>query len=162
MLEVLVEDRRWADVGLQDLAEQSVRAVLVQQGLDLNADLCVMGCSDARIADLNAEFREKRHATNVLSWPSQERVAEVSGARPPSPSPDPFGEIELGAIDLAYETCAAEAQSAAIPFADHIRHLIVHGVLHLLGYDHINPADGDLMEAIETEILASIGVPNPY
>jgi probable rRNA maturation factor len=69
---------------------------------------------------------------------------------------------ELGDIALAYGTCAAEADVARIPLDHHVSHLIVHGVLHLLGYDHIDDADADLMEALETAILAGMGLPDPH
>ena len=116
-----------------------------------------MGCDDARIAELNAEFREKQTATNVLSWPAQEL------APPQAPTPDPFeDETELGDIALAYETCHREAEEAQLTPQAHITHLIVHGTLHLLGYDHIEDTDAELMEGLEVEILAKLGIPNPY
>jgi probable rRNA maturation factor len=79
----------------------------------------------------------------------------------PAP-PDPEDGPELGDIALAFETCAREAAEAGIPFENHVLHLVVHGTLHLLGYDHVRDADGDLMERTEVEILASLGVPDPY
>ena len=108
-----------------------------------------MGCDDARIAELNGDFRDKPQPTNVLSWPSEERGAAQPGAAPALPTgPDP----ELGDIAIAYETCAREAAEQGKPMADHVTHLIVHAVLHLLGYDHIRDADATLMEATEVEI----------
>ena len=104
------------------------------------------------IAVLNAAFRDKEAATNVLSWPSAER----SPGTPLTDTP------ELGDIAMAYETCVREAEAGGISLEFHTLHLLVHGTLHLLGYDHEEDADADLMEATETAILAKLGVPNPY
>ena len=125
--------------------------------------LCVMGCDDARIAGLNADFRGKPQATNVLSWPTWDLAAEVAGAVPEAPQAGGADDPEsLGDIALAWETCQREAEQAAKPFVDHVSHLIVHGVLHLLGYDHIRDADADLMEGGEVRILATLGISDPY
>lgn len=154
-----IEDQRWATAGLESLAGRAVTATLSHFGLDPDAwDVNILGADDARIAALNTEFRGKQAATNVLSWPSEERGAEVSGRDPSPPSGDP----ELGDIALAFETCKREAAEQRKPPEQHFLHLIVHGVLHLLGYDHVRDADGDLMEAHEIAILAELGVPNPY
>ena len=73
-----------------------------------------------------------------------------------------MGDPDLGDIALGFETCAREADEAGKPLEDHVSHLIVHGLLHLLGYDHQHDSDADLMEATEIAILAKLGVPNPY
>ena len=119
-----------------------------------------VGCpdNDARIAELNSTFRGKSNATNVLSWPSEERGAHIAGTAPEPPSGDP----ELGDIALAFETCQKEAIEQGKSAEQHYLHLIVHGVLHLLGYDHEREGDGDLMESVEIAILAELGVSDPY
>ena len=158
-IDVIIEDDRWSDVALEALAEKAGAAVFQELGLAPEWEVCVMACDDARIADLNAEFREKPTPTNVLSWPSEERGAEVDGANPFAPKgPDP----ELGDIAIAYETCAREAQDAGKTFADHVTHLMIHGILHLLGYDHIRDLDATLMEQLETRILGKMGIDDPY
>ena len=125
--------------------------------------ISLMGCDDARIAVLNADFRGKPQPTNVLSWPSEERGAEFVGEAPEPPEPgDPEDPESLGDIAIAYETCAREAEEQGKPMPDHVTHLIVHGVLHLLGYDHIEDEDAAVMEALEVRILASLGVSDPY
>ncbi len=158
-VEVEAEDARWAAAGLTGLAEAAVAAVLAHQGLAGEFEVSLLGCDDARIAELNGTFRDKPRPTNVLSWPSEERGAEVPGGVPAPPDPE---EPELGDIAIAYETCAAEAAEAGLTFEAHVTHLLVHGVLHLLGYDHIEEADAGLMESIEVEILATLGVEDPY
>jgi probable rRNA maturation factor len=161
MIETVLEDLRWADAGFEDLAERATSATLVHLGLDPSGwEISILACDDARIAALNADFRGKPQPTNVLSWPSEDRGAEAAGQTPLPPDPD--DGPELGDIALAFETCAREAAEAGIPFEAHVLHLVVHGTLHLLGYDHIRDADGDLMERTEVEILASLGVPDPY
>ena len=122
-----------------------------------------MGCDDARIAALNADFRGKPQPTNVLSWPSEERGAEVAGEEPDLPEAgEPDDPCELGDIAIAWETCAREAEEQGKPMVDHVTHLVVHGLLHCLGYDHVDEADAALMEGLEVEILASLGLSDPY
>jgi probable rRNA maturation factor len=201
-----IEDARWAQAGLDALAESAARATLTHLGLDPDLyEISLLGCDDARISLLNAEFRGKPSPTNVLSWPTQDLSAEEEGESPyvpdDTPQDDPFGfaddddddgddeeeedhaddqndddqndddqndddddaeGIALGDIAIAYDTCAREAAETGKPFAHHVTHLIVHGTLHLLGYDHIRDKDATLMESIEVTILGKLGVPDPY
>lgn len=158
-VEVIIEDSRWEAAALEALAARAVEATLDHLGLANEAwEVVVMGCDDARIAALNADFRGKPGPTNVLSWPSAERGATESGHPPPPPE----GDAELGDIAISYDTCLSEAAGGKKSLNDHALHLIVHGTLHLLGYDHERGADGDLMEAVETAILGKLGVSNPY
>ena len=158
-VEVIIEDERWAAANLQTLAERAVAATFRNQALDLTEwEVVVLGCNDVRIAELNGAFRGKSNATNVLSWPSEERGADIAGEAPKPPSGDP----ELGDIALAFETCQKEAIEQGKSAEQHYLHLIVHGVLHLLGYDHEREGDGDLMESVEIAILAELGVSDPY
>ena len=162
-IDIEIEDGRWADVGLTDIGEQAASAVLAHLGIESDdCELSVLGCDDARIQVLNANFREKDKATNVLSWPAEERGAEVDGDMPQPPEPDVFGAIELGDVAISYDTCQAEAIQAGRALADHTMHLMVHGILHLLGFDHIRDKDATLMESIETDILGKMGIADPY
>ena len=130
LVDTVIEDARWAAFGLPDLAESAGRAALAGLGLGPEGfSICVMGCDDARIAVLNADFRGKPVPTNVLSWPSGERSAEFVGEAPEPPEPGLQAPVALGDIALAWETCAAEAEAQGKPMADHVTHLIVHGVL---------------------------------
>jgi len=158
-VDCVIEDPRWAELELATLAQRAVEAALARAAGDGDWEVAVLGCDDARIASLNGDFRDRAAATNVLSWPSDERGAERDGGIPERPDAD---DPELGDIAIAYETCCREAQSAGIEPRAHVTHLLVHGCLHLLGYDHIREADGDLMEALEIEILAGLGIDDPY
>jgi probable rRNA maturation factor len=164
LVETMVEDARWEAFGLAPLAERAGRAALSGAGLPVEGfSISVMGCDDARIAALNADFRGKPQPTNVLSWPSDERGAEFAGEVPEPPEPgNPDDPESLGDIAISWETCAREAEVQGKPMADHVTHLIVHGVLHLLGYDHIEEEDAAVMEGLEVRVLASLGVSDPY
>lgn len=160
-VDVEIEDNRWRDAGLTLLAETAAAATLRYLGLgEERFEISILACNDARIAELNGAFRDKAGATNVLSWPSAERGGDHAGDAPEPP--DPALDAELGDIAIAFETCAREAAEAGLTLADHATHLVVHGALHLLGYDHIHDTDADLMERIEVEILATLGVKDPY
>ncbi len=158
LVDLVIEDERWAALDLEALAERAARAALEIAGITSEYEICVMACDDARIAELNAEFREKPTATNVLSWPAFELSPEVEGGQP---MPPPQAE-SLGDIAVAYETCAREAAEKTITMQAHVTHLIVHGCLHLLGYDHETDKDATVMEKLEVKALASMGVDDPY
>jgi probable rRNA maturation factor len=164
LVETVIEDARWEAFGLPTLAERAGRATLAGLGLQVHGfQISLMGCGDARIAALNADFRGKPQPTNVLSWPSEERAAETPGGMPDLPEPGPEDDPEsLGDIAIAWETCATEAAAAGKPMEDHVTHLVVHGILHLLGFDHIDDADAAQMEGLEVRILASMGLSDPY
>ncbi|WP_380056938.1 rRNA maturation RNase YbeY [Falsihalocynthiibacter sp. SS001] len=167
IVDAAVEDERWQGVEIEAIAERAAVATLTYLGVSTDFEISLLACDDERIAVLNQEFRAKGQPTNVLSWPSEERGAEVEGAVPAPPEPDPqaasFGEpSELGDIAISYDTCAREAESEGKPFVNHVMHLMVHGVLHLLGYDHIREKDALLMEKLEREILETLSIPDPY
>ena len=164
LVDVLAEDSRWESLGLARLAERAARATLERLRLDPGAyEISLLGCSDARIAELNADFRGKPQPTNVLSWPSAERGAARAGDSPRMPAPQPDGEpLELGDVAIAWETCLAEAGAARLDPAHHATHLLVHATLHLLGFDHERDGDATLMEGLEREVLAELGVADPY
>ena len=111
---------------------------------------------DATARRLNAAYRGQDRPTNVLSFPAFDRILDAAPGHPPD------APVQLGDVVLALETVRAEAAAARIPVADHVSHLVVHGCLHLLGYDHESDADAALMEGLEQTILAELGVTDPY
>ncbi|MEO0485860.1 MAG: rRNA maturation RNase YbeY [Pseudomonadota bacterium] len=157
MIEVIEQNGDWDSAALQDWCQTALAAVCAR--LDLPAEdvaLSVLAADDARIATLNAEFRGKPTPTNVLSWPAH---ALIPPALPPA---DFDGAIELGDIALAHGVCTAEAAAQKKPFEHHVTHLLVHGMLHLLGYDHESDAEAAVMEGLEVEILGNLEISDPY
>jgi probable rRNA maturation factor len=116
-------------------------------------EIAVMLTDDAGIRGLNKTWRGIDKPTNVLSFPAP----EPAGAASPPGAPRMLGDIAI-----AYETTRQEADEEGKSFADHLSHLAVHGFLHLIGYDHENDGDAETMEALEREILARLGIPDPY
>ncbi|MDU8925992.1 rRNA maturation RNase YbeY [Alisedimentitalea sp. MJ-SS2] len=163
-IDILIDDPRWQEPGLEHLAQRAADAVGDHLGLPADTELSILACDDARIAVLNTEFRGKAAPTNVLSWPETDLSAEEEGGTPHfsnagAERPD---EAFIGDIAIAYDTCAREAAEQRISMADHTTHLVVHGILHLLGYDHERDRDATLMEGLETVILGKLGVADPY
>jgi probable rRNA maturation factor len=151
-VEFVASSRRWrAALAARTLARQAIAASAATCGVALcaGAELCVHLADDAHVRDLNARWRGLDKPTNVLSFPAVD-PAQLASAR------------LLGDIVLAYETVAREAEAEGKPLADHFRHLIVHGFLHLVGFDHETDAEAEVMEAMETRILARLGVADPY
>ncbi len=163
-VDCIVEDDRWLEAGIEALANRAVRAALGFLGHEPGGFLVALLAADnARIAALNAEFRGKPVPTDVLSWPAAELAAARPGAIPRAPVAGTVDDpCELGDIALAWETCVQDAAAGGVPLADHLTHLVVHGLLHLLGFDHEDDADAALMERTEAEILAELGIPDPY
>ncbi|OED48952.1 rRNA maturation RNase YbeY [Leisingera sp. S232] len=162
-LDISIEDSRWQAAGLPALADEAVTLVTAHFALDCDeCEISLLACNDVRIAELNAEFREKPQPTNVLSWPAEDLSAEEDGGAPLPPEADFTGEIPLGDIAISFDTCAREAAEAGKSLTDHTYHLIIHGLLHLLGYDHIRDHDAALMEGIEVLLLGKLGIENPY
>lgn len=145
------------------LADRAVRTAMAHSRfaalLDsaVAAELSVRFTTDEAVRELNAEWRGKDKATNVLSFPMMEPelLEQLKDAGD--------GELLLGDVVLAHGICTAEAAEKHVPVEDHAAHLIVHGTLHLLGYDHeTGDADAEAMEQIEREALAAIGIADPY
>jgi probable rRNA maturation factor len=127
------------------------------------AEATLVLADDARVASLNRTFRGIDAATNVLSFPATEHALAMIGAVGEGSGSDVIGPpVPLGDMILAYETVEAEAGRNAKSLADHVSHLVVHGILHLLGYDHQTDSEADVMEALETSLLAGLGVADPY
>lgn len=163
MVSILIEAAGWEEIPLEAVATQAVELTLEQARLsEADTEISVLACDDARITQLNTDFRDKGQATNVLSWPTVDLSPPLAGQAPASPEPDIEGIFELGDIAIAYETCAREAGELQIALKTHTAHLIVHGTLHLLGYDHVRDRDATVMQALEIEILGKMGIDDPY
>ena len=150
MIDIDVEDPAWSAAlpNAEALVRAAAEAALgTRAGADatLPSDVTILLTDDASVQDLNARFRGKQEATNVLSFPA---------------APNP--ENHLGDLALAYGVCAREAAEQGKPLADHLQHLTIHGVLHLLGYDHIGDDEAEAMEGLERVVLARLGVQDPY
>ena len=147
MIEVEVEAEDWT--GAIDDVEAVVERAAVSAVGEETGGVVVLLTDDATVRDLNARFRDRDRPTNVLSFPAADM-------------PDTVGPQPLGDIVLAYGVCAAEAESQGKTLGNHLTHLVVHGVLHLLGRDHEDEAEAEAMEAEERTILARLGVADPY
>ena len=150
-VDILAESPQWE---AQPGAEETVRRAIVQaaaiEGTPApGAEVSVLLCDDAVIAALNGRWRGHDEATNVLSFP-------------PPPTADPAAPPHLGDIAIACETVIREAQEQGQPVAEHLAHMAVHGFLHLLGYDHATDGEAERMERLERDILAGLGIPDPY
>lgn len=157
-IDVIINDQRWVEklnsidmaVDIDQMIRNAVLTVLAvakpeQSGA---AEICIVFSNDAEICELNKQWRQNDSATNVLSFPQIEPFTPVCGL--------------LGDIILAYETIEKEAQNQQIAFLDHVTHLVVHGFVHILGYDHQNDKEALEMEGMETKILAQLNIEDPY
>jgi probable rRNA maturation factor len=151
-LDLVVEAGSWPpEEELAELARQAIRGVLAAIGrTDARSELSIVFSDDAHVRALNAGWRGKDAPTNVLSFPAFAHGSR--GSVPPM----------LGDIVLAAETVAREAGAEDKPLAHHLTHLIVHGILHLIGYDHDSDAEAEEMEDLERRILAGLDIPDPY
>ena len=147
-VDISIDDKDWTAVtNLRKLARHTLKAALA----DDDVSLSLLFTSDAKILEINRKWRGKATATNVLSFPI---AAET---------PVPAGEPKpLGDIVLAFGVVSREAMEQKKPITHHVTHLIVHGALHLLGYDHEEDSEAEAMEGREIAILAGLGIENPY
>lgn len=125
-----------------------------------SAEISILLTDDAQVRQLNGRYRGADRPTNVLAFPGTNNV-DLPVDIEAEPGPDQPAHM-LGDIVLAFETVAAEANDQGKKFGDHLTHLIVHGLLHLLGFDHQQDEDAEQMEALEVEILANLGLVDPY
>ena len=189
-LEICVEKDDWNKFDLKGIAQECVDAVVESLDLDEedhsdDLEICFLFTDDEEVRQLNKTYRGIDKATNVLSFPMQsydEDSEEVDEYQHFDPEEEEDYEEEdaetsddesfenggpeniLGSVALAYETISREVSESARPlaFEDHLKHLIIHSILHLIGYDHQSDSEAEEMESLEIEILAQIGVENPY
>lgn len=141
MIDIEIEEPAWSEA----LPDAGHLALLSAEAATAEGGLTILLTDDATVADLNQRFRDKTGPTNVLSFPA-----------PANP------EHHLGDIALAFGVCAREAAEQGKSLAHHLQHLVAHGVLHLVGYDHQTETEAEEMEALERQILAGLDVPDPY
>ena len=157
-LAISCEDKSWNEDDVSKIVKECTDAVFekFEYDTEANIEICFLFTNDDEIHALNKTFRGVDKPTNVLSFPSFQS--------------DPLEEDEmdedepcvLGSVAVAYETTFREAEEQGKTFEDHLKHLIVHSLLHLLGYDHINDNEAEEMESLEVEILQKINVEDPY
>lgn len=144
-IDILIEAEGWtANLKEPQIFCQKIISHTLKGFESAIGDVDVLLCNNEKMRELNSLWRKIDKPTNVLSF-------GYNG-----------NENALGSIALGFEVCKSEAIDQDKPFEDHVSHLLVHGVLHLLGYDHENEKDADEMEALEIEILAELGIANPY
>lgn len=143
MIDVEIEDKGWAAV--PDVEALVTRAAEAALAGERGRAVTVLLTNDQTVRELNDRFRSNDRPTNVLSFPAID-------------NPEGF----IGDVALAYGVCSREAAEQGKPLGDHLQHLVAHGVLHLVGYDHQTDAEAEAMEALEQEILSGLGVPDPY
>lgn len=146
-IEIQFGDPRWRKVrGLSARVTDAATRALKVGKAPRNASITILLTSDAAVKALNHDFRGKSKPTNVLSFPA------------PVAADDDY----LGDVALAYGVMEKEARAGGKRLIDHATHLVVHGVLHLLGFDHVTPRKANVMEPMETKILAQLGIADPY
>lgn len=152
VIDIISESEDWdSHPGLEEAIEKAALAALAGTGVVTlpDAEIAILLSDDNGVRMLNKRWRHIDKSTNVLSFPAT--------------TPELLAQNQMiGDLALAFETCTREAEAEHKTFQQHVSHLIVHGVLHLLGYDHESERDADEMEALERKVLAGLGIPDPY
>ena len=159
-VDLVIEDARWKTLELKQIANQAFFETLFL--LDLHHKsfaCCILACDNKQIKQLNNKFRGKNCPTNVLSFPASLENYETKNTLTPG---EANNFHELGDIAIAFDICKKEATKSKVKFEHHVYHLIIHSVLHLLGFDHEEEENATKMEKIEVQVLAKLGISNPY
>lgn len=148
-VDILVEEKQWTDAlpALEDCALAALGAAAAAN--EVQGTVSVLFADDGRMKALNSQYRGRDKPTNVLSFPTGDM-------------PSPLADVVLGDLVLGFETVAREAAAADLSLKNHLSHLLVHGYLHLLGYDHETEDEAVEMEALEVAILKTLDIANPY
>lgn len=161
-VEILRHGNAWDGADVSDATiELAVHAALSVAPPPSTAhyEVTIVLTDDAEIRDLNRTWRGKDQPTNVLSFPAGDVPSAIGMPDGPAFNGEP---VPLGDTVIAFETTRAEADERSIPLSDHLSHLVVHGTLHLLGFDHLNDEEAEDMESLERKALASLGIADPY
>lgn len=155
MISVQVDHPKWLDWHNESEWEDFFSPIsdecLKKINIEYPVDISVLLTHDSYVQGLNKHYRMKDAPTNVLSFPQETKP--IKGSTEP---------VMLGDIVMSFETIQSEAQEQNILFMNHLTHLFVHGLLHLLGYDHIEEDEAEVMEALEINILSTLNIKNPY
>ena len=149
--DLLVQAGDWGDRPDDEAIASLLAALEGETGLSGEHELSLVLSDDAHVRVLNRDWRDKDRPTNVLSFPAEDRDPDIAPALP-----------MLGDVVLAEETVRREAREQDKGFRDHALHLIAHGVLHLLGHDHMDEAEAERMEDLEVKVLGRVGIGDPY
>lgn len=144
-LDLRIEDDKWNTLGDVEAICNRAIAAAAKMTQQQTARLDVLLAADKALSDLNKQWRDKDGPTDVLSFPAD-------------PNPEHF----LGDIAIAFETSTRDAEKSGVSIEAHLSHLLIHGFLHLLGHDHLVDDEAERMETLERDILASMGIANPY
>lgn len=150
MLEIeshIYDENKWEKVSTNDMAKKAIELVDNAHEIAGNKQISVVFTSNSKVQELNSQYRGKDRPTNVLSFAFND---------------DGSDEEMLGEIFIAYDVIAYEAKEQGKTLYNHLMHILIHGALHLIGYDHVENADAEDMEALEIELLAKIDIENPY
>ena len=159
-IDILCEEKKWhkaiTQKEIKEITLRLYREILAKNLADNNKEISVsiLLTNSTKIQELNKNYRQKDKPTNVLSFPIEyPKFLE---------NEDGFNEKNLGDIVLCYEVIKNESAKQKKKFSNHLTHLILHSLLHLLGFDHINDKEAEIMENVEIEILSNLGINNPY
>ena len=166
IINIIFKDKRWVKIPLEEIGKGALKLIIDKfLGQDNNFEVSILASDDAEIRELNKNFRGNDSSTNIISWPEHETQSNQLGQ-----IPDLVDKLKsgfegltfLGNIAISFDRCSIEAEGKNIQFEDHVLHLLLHGCLHLIGFDHQNELDANLMEDIEIRLLSVVGIKNPY
>ena len=166
IINIKFKDKRWVKIPLEEIAKGALKLIIDKfLGHDNNFEVSILASNDVEIRELNKNFRGIEGSTNIISWPEYETQSNQPGH-----IPDLVDKLRsgfegltfLGNLAISFDRCSIEAEENNIHFEDHVLHLLLHGCLHLIGFDHQNELDAFLMEDIEIKLLSRLGIKNPY
>ena len=153
---LVIEDHRWHDIQIEGIAVKAVNSTLKEYDLNLEpCEIHLLATDDKEIQQLNAKFRNKNKPTNVLAWQAGDMMF-------PNTLDGNENYRFLGDIAVSFDTLLLESKNYGLTLDSHLSHLLVHSTLHLVGFTHYQIEDEKRMEGLETRILSSMGIANPY
>lgn len=163
---IVYKDDRWKKIPLQKIAQSSLN-LIVDKILhkEKQLEISILASNDFELAKLNKQYRGSSTPTNILAWPEHDFKRSTPGALPnyTSTSYSDFEGLDfIGNLAISFDRCSIESEETNIIFDNHLTHLLVHGCLHLIGFDHHDELDARLMEDVERKLLSELGIKNPY